>query len=276
MSQGFRFKQGSAPQSSGQPQLSPTAKSIISLVLCIHLFCLGVCLFSVEQPSPLLQRLLGILGPYTQLLNFDLDFVPYYLTRTPLLPESKQTYAEREYRWEYLPKGKDGTVPENWIWLGQNERRWSESYRRIQRLAFIPVSAGREEAHAVVAQGIARTIEKEAGLEVAKLRVRQHRPIPYDEFEPSAPQTDGPENYVTFFEVTILRDRSGKLSTLTTVSAAEAAGTRNQTPTTDSNQNSGEPSAPNSTDATPPNNSQSQPEVQSGNPVVVPTPSLPK
>jgi hypothetical protein len=57
-----------------------TLRSIVSLVLFIHLFCVAVVLGSNFRRSALQRRLVALFAPYTQLLHFDPDFVPYHYT----------------------------------------------------------------------------------------------------------------------------------------------------------------------------------------------------
>ena len=59
---------------------SDASRSVISLVLFIHLFCVAVVLSSNFRRSPLQARLVSMFAPYTQLLHFDPDFTPYYYT----------------------------------------------------------------------------------------------------------------------------------------------------------------------------------------------------
>jgi hypothetical protein len=57
-----------------------TLRSIISLALCIHLFCVAVVLASNFRRSPLQARLVSMFAAYTQLLHFDPEFTPYFYT----------------------------------------------------------------------------------------------------------------------------------------------------------------------------------------------------
>jgi hypothetical protein len=57
-----------------------TLRSVISLVLFIHLFCVAVVLSSNFRRSRLQARLVSLFAPYTQLLHLDPDFTPYYFT----------------------------------------------------------------------------------------------------------------------------------------------------------------------------------------------------
>jgi len=56
------------------------ARSVISLLLCIHLFCVAVVLGSNFRRSPLQGRLVAVFSGYTKLLHFDPEFTPYYYT----------------------------------------------------------------------------------------------------------------------------------------------------------------------------------------------------
>src|SRR3954471_13888696 len=59
-------------------------RSVVSLLLCIHLFCVAVVLASNSpgsyRRSPLQGRLVSIFAAYTRLLHFDPEFTPYYYT----------------------------------------------------------------------------------------------------------------------------------------------------------------------------------------------------
>jgi hypothetical protein len=176
--------------SSGPPlnrSLSPQVRSLISLLLFMHLFCVFFCLFSVYAPSRFQQRLLGVLSPYTQSMNIDLDYAPYYLTRDTLLDETFNTFQEREYRVEVLPHGADATDAASWIKLGENWWGTGPSYRRLQRLAFLPVGSTAEERQSAIALSLARLGEQQIGQPVARLRVRQHVPLPQVYIEENLP-----------------------------------------------------------------------------------------
>jgi hypothetical protein len=56
------------------------ARSVLSLLICIHLFCVAVVLSSNFRRSALQARLVSIFAGYTKLLHFDPEFTPYYYT----------------------------------------------------------------------------------------------------------------------------------------------------------------------------------------------------
>ena len=59
-------------------------RSVVSLLVRIHLFCVAIVLASNSpgnyRRSPLQGRLVSIFAPYTRLLHFDPEFTPYYYT----------------------------------------------------------------------------------------------------------------------------------------------------------------------------------------------------
>lgn len=167
--------------------LSPQFRSLITLLLLMHLFCVFFCLFSVYAPSRFQQRLLGVLSPYTQSMNIDLDYAPYYLTRDTLLDETFNQFQEREYRAEVLPQGADPTESSSWIKIGDEWWGTGPSYRRLQRLAFLPVGSTSEERQSAIALNLARLGEKQTGQTVARVRIRQHVPLPQVYIEEDLP-----------------------------------------------------------------------------------------
>lgn len=57
-----------------------TIRSLISVLLFAHLFCVFVVLGSNYRRSPLLSRLVSFFAVYTQALDFDPNFTPFHLT----------------------------------------------------------------------------------------------------------------------------------------------------------------------------------------------------
>jgi hypothetical protein len=55
-------------------------RSVVSLALCVHLFCVAVVMASNFRRSPLQARLVSIFAFYTRLLHFDPERTPYYYT----------------------------------------------------------------------------------------------------------------------------------------------------------------------------------------------------
>ena len=60
---------------------SDTTRSILSMLLVIHFFCVFTVLASTYLRSTLQSRLVSIFGVYTELLAFDPgQFIPYFYT----------------------------------------------------------------------------------------------------------------------------------------------------------------------------------------------------
>ena len=199
--------------------LSSNLRSIISLLLFMHLFCVFFCIFSVYPPSRFQQRLLSVLTPYAQLTNIDLDNAPYYLTREILLEETFDQFREREYRAEVLPQGNDPSDPSGWIQLGSSWWATGPAYRRLQQLAQLPARTSLEERQSVIAMSLARLGEQETGRLIARLRIRQHVPVPQIYVEEGVPHNPNDEGWFKLaYEALIVGD-----SVLPIVPNAEAA-----------------------------------------------------
>jgi len=243
----------SSVKSELRPSIGPTVRSIVSLVLVIHLFSDAICFFSVFEPAPLPQRLLGVMAPYLQAFNHDLDYAPYYLTRDRLDPEFLAQFREREYRVEALPQGADNNDPNAWFQLGGDRAGWTESYRRLQRLAYIPVVGQREEDQAEVIRNFAVFAEQQSGAKVTRIRIRQHVPVPreYLEVEPDI-DPDAPEFFRNTYEAIVVDG-----NVLPVVDRREAAGGASETPPSS---DSATPASP-----SPTTDSQGSADAQGGN-----------
>ncbi len=146
--------------------LSETARSVVSILLFVHLFVIFVCLSANLSPSALQQRLLGVFEPYAELLNFDIGGTRLFLTHGSvrdvdhgidvLRPSAGNSEAEE---WESISRGIRG-----------GERR-----HRYQRLAdTLAAFQEDEETAALIASGVARSYVDTAGQTVAQIRCRQH------------------------------------------------------------------------------------------------------
>lgn len=145
-----------------------TTRSVASLLLFIHLFCIAVALAANHSPSRLQDRLLTVFRPYTRLLNFDITFVRYDLTQAA--PD------DAEPRIEYLPAGKAADQDTNWELLGSGPRG-GERWARYQRLAWLMAFYGSREENAPAArlsQSIAEHLAGPADTPIAQLRSRRH------------------------------------------------------------------------------------------------------
>jgi len=145
-----------------------TARSIASLALFIHLFCLAVALTANQAPSPLQERLLFVFRPYTQLLNFDVSFVRFDLTQ--------ETADDADQRIEYLPEGQAVTDADAWVLLSGGIRGGDRQHR-YQRLAMLMSFFGAREddsTTAVLASAVATHLYQQRTEPIDQIRVRRH------------------------------------------------------------------------------------------------------
>jgi hypothetical protein len=195
--------------------LGDTACAVISIFLFIHLFVLLVCFSANLTPSLLQQRLLRILGPYAELLNFDLDGTRYFLTHA--------TIRDVDHRIEVLPEG----VEKSWqnISLGW---RGTERYHRYQRLAdTLSFFQEDEGTTAVLAESIARSYLAQEGTTITQLRCRRHTLQSWETPDgvatpPSDP--DSPGYFSVVYQANVLTTPSGAIRILKRAEASlEAA-----------------------------------------------------
>jgi hypothetical protein len=101
--------------------LSPSIRSLISLLLLLHLFVVAIALSSNFAPSQLQARLLSFFSPYAQRLNLDLNFTPYQLTHASL--------DDVDQRIEVLPVEAASDSKDQWVTTRRGSRM-GERYKR--------------------------------------------------------------------------------------------------------------------------------------------------
>jgi hypothetical protein len=170
-------------------------RSVVSLLLCIHLFCVAVVLASNSpgsyRRSPLQGRLVSIFAAYTRLLHFDPEFTPYYYTLgrpvdddtwlvVDLYPSGEQPVAQQQIaKTIELPSG------------GSN---WLENRRRGFQLAkLLAISADPQTENDDVTGEIARAVggwamrETQNGRAVVRCVRRYSQPYELSGLNPGFP-----------------------------------------------------------------------------------------
>ena len=132
-------------------------RSLITLGLCIHLFCVATVLASIfRRRSPLQARLVSIFAPYTKLLHFDPEFTPYYYTLGHALDDDTWLVIDL-YSSAEQPVTQQSIVTT--VRLPEDGSRWLGSRRRGFQLAkILAASADRESENDDVTSEIARSV----------------------------------------------------------------------------------------------------------------------
>ena len=147
-----------APKSTASKENAALWRSVVSLLLAIHLFCVAVVLASNFRRSPLLARLVSIFAAYTKALHFDPDFAPYYYTLGRLSDDDAWIVIDL-YASADLPVGQQEVAQR--IRLPAGGSNWLEERRRGIQLA--KELALRGEAEGDDDQEVASEIARAAG-----------------------------------------------------------------------------------------------------------------
>lgn len=215
-----------APSSEGE---EPVSRSVISLLLFIHLFCVAVVLSSNFRRSRLQNDLVRIFAAYTQLLDFDPDFTPYYYTLGRELDEDTwlvvDLYASAEQPVTAQQMLKSVRLPEGGTnWLGERRR-----YFRLAQI--MAANAAPESENDDVTGEIARSVgsrvirEAKAGRAVVRCVRRSSQPLNLSMLNPGFP-ADRPTDAAydrTVYEADVYIDEDNQVQVLKRASRAEVA-----------------------------------------------------
>lgn len=215
---------------------SDGVRSILSLLLIIHLFCalVGVC-YVAQPSSPLHRRLLTFFGPYIELFNFDVDATPYYQTSYVDPGEEFAEFVDESAgsRIEILPVGKDEADSQQWVSYPDVGFRGGERYKRYQRLARrVTEFDDDERLTALVASGFGTSFLFETDTEPYKIRCRNHRPVRREWLSRgSAEQRDASEemHFLTVYQATAVVSGDGVVEVVRDSQPQESTTTRSQT-----------------------------------------------
>lgn len=180
---------------SGPGRISDRLRSVVSLVLALHLFVLFFALSGNYFRSPLQARILGVLRPYAQLLNFELDFLPYQLTHAQI--------SDVDHRIELLPAGSQADDDSAWLVLPDRGFRGGERYKRYQRLGRLLAFLAEENAGAgpsLLARSVVENALHQGDVRPDQVRVRRHLLQSPDIFSGGTPEQRDP-NAPTYFRV---------------------------------------------------------------------------
>lgn len=164
-----------AAEARGAP--SELVRSVVSLMLFMHLFCVFVALTANYAASDLQSRILSVLRFYTQTLNFDLNQTPYQLTHAEPI--------DVDHRIEVLPAEMDENDPLAWFELSAEGFRGGERQKRYQRLGELmdmSVELGRDDRVALLASSVGAYYLNQRGVKPKQIRCRRHSLVPLEAF----------------------------------------------------------------------------------------------
>jgi hypothetical protein len=226
----------SSAQSAASDPLSPTLRSVVSLSIFLHLFCVAVVLSSNFRRSRLQSELVRIFACYTQLLDFDPQFTPYYHTLGRAIDDDTwltiDLYAKGEERAADQPLVKSVRLPEGGSnWLGDRRRHFQLA--RLIALYADPESEN-DDMTSEIARSVAARVMRETGNHRAVFRCvrRMSQPLELADLNPGfPPDPTAPAYDVQLYEADVWIDEDGKLAAQKRSSAAEVA-PRQPSPTT--------------------------------------------
>jgi hypothetical protein len=221
-------------QPSGPSDLS---RSILSLLLFIHFFCVFTVLASTYLRSPLQARLVSIFGVYTELLAFDPgQFTPFFYTHgdigdddatfaLDLYPEGDAPVAQRQLiKTIVLPHGGSN-------WLGERLR----TIMLARQLAyFAGPEVDRDDLAAEIAKRVGSRVMRDHGARHAVLRCTRRLSQPLDlstllrDFPPDNPAAPVYDERV--YEADVFFDEDNEPQAIRRQAAAEVAPRRTSVP----------------------------------------------
>jgi hypothetical protein len=216
---------------------APLLRSILSLLLFIHFFCVLVVLSSTYIRSRLQGRLVAIFGPYTELMAFDPGtYTPYYYTHgltrdddavieVDLYPDVENLVA-RQGRLKTIRLPSGGSR-----WQGEHHREIALAKRLA---AYADPEIGDEEVTSAIVRSIGERVMRETGNRGALVRSirRLSQPLRLQTLFPQYPRDNptAPEYDQLLYEAEVWIDEDNEVQTNRTVAAAEAAPRRTSTP----------------------------------------------
>ncbi len=201
---------------------SDRTRSIITLLLVLHLIIVAVALSGNYLRSPLQARFLDVLRPYAQLLNFELDFLPYQLTHA--------TAADVDHRIEVLPEGADPDDADAWRGLPDRGFRGGERYHRYQRLArlmaFLAEQGASETAVSMIGRSVAENFVQQQDVRTDRIRCRRHMLQPAEAVRGGTAEQRNPNDpsyFRTLYDASTIVDDSGRVDLVKIDAADEVA-----------------------------------------------------
>jgi hypothetical protein len=236
-----------APTNSSAGDSSSTVRSVLSLLIFIHFFCVAVVLGSTFRRSALQSRLVSIFGPYTEFLHLDPgNATPFFHTLGRDSDDDAFIAVDLYEKFE-LPAAEQKLVQT--VMLPENGSRWLDSRRRGLTLAkrmavYADPEIGSDDLAGEIAQAVGKRVMLETGNRRAVVRCVRHlsQPLDLTRLFSNFPRDNpfAPEYQQTLYAADVGIDEDNEVSTQRRVAGAESA-PRRTTP-----KNNQRPQPPNS------------------------------
>jgi hypothetical protein len=184
----------------------PLLRSIVSLVIVLHLLCVGFVYSANEgrNASRLQQRLSGIFAPYTQLLHLDPGGARLQFTNGGQDSDDHELIV--------APKLDDGSIGEaDAVHIPNDESRLGAQRRRLLALTADLAAFGeqREDLAALLAQSIGESVMRQKQLDHVVVQVLHHGAEPLYDDIPNEERS----NDFTVYDAEVWRDEDGVIHT---------------------------------------------------------------
>ncbi len=198
-----------APPEAGYP--GSTVRSIVSLLLFVHVFCLFVALSTNYFLSPLQVQLLNapFLAPYVQFFKIR-PTAPYHLTDGSELSDDHTLEVEVT---EGPQKGEIIRLPASKVGASSVKRRFALLARTVAVTSYL----GAEQNSAAFAKAVGARVLADGNNEEVIVRCRRYRPQPrlLDTTNAANPADPTDPAYLTnTYQARVWRDRNGQVQLL--------------------------------------------------------------
>jgi hypothetical protein len=202
-------------------EYSSLKRTAISLLLIIHFFLAFVAMSGNLAPaySQLESRILARFAFYTQLLNIDLNFTPFYWTHA--------TVEDVDHRIEVLAQGQRAEVDGDWLVLPDVGWRGTDRYQRYQRLGRVwALISPQDELTASLAQAVGTSFRAQRNVIPARVRCRRHMLQSWEVIRGGTPGERNPNDssyYQVAYDANLVVSRNGTVSVVKLAAASEIA-----------------------------------------------------
>jgi hypothetical protein len=198
--------------------LSETTRTIVSLLLFVHLFCLFVVLSANLVPSPLQRQLVSAVATYARLLNFDPNFTRYHLTHG--VEDDDDHFVEVSLA--ESPDAPLARLPAVGLRSGLRSRR----YQTLAAALAFYASREVDSVSAEFAKAIGAYVIRQHNASRVVVRCRWHRSLPLAPEQQGASGSSDPFDaslYETVYEADVWLEPDGSVQVLKKSSPREVA-----------------------------------------------------